>query len=143
MFRSPHLIAVAIVEIQIYRLESSSKESQVISVIVPFDLQAPNHAVEILLKSSTALSTVFTKSSPDCVKGLHWALNRGRPIDIDIQAALSDSLLEEFEDMIASASAGIETLPPIILCMILYSFHFTRVVHKALHSQHFASASRS
>ena len=92
------------------------------SLIVPFDLEAPDHAVEALFKSSTtlSLSTVFTKPSPESVKGLHWALNFGRPVDIDIQATLSDSLLEGFEDMLTSASVGIENLPPIILCMILY-----------------------
>jgi hypothetical protein len=99
-------------------LDSSSK---VISVIIPFDLKAPDTAVEGLLTSSTALSlsTVFNKSSPESVKGLHWALNLGRPVDIDIQATLSDSLLEGFEDMITNASADIQNLPPIILSNIL------------------------
>ncbi|KAF8806433.1 hypothetical protein BYT27DRAFT_7190988 [Phlegmacium glaucopus] len=103
-------------------LKSSSKESQVLSLIVPFDLEDPDHAVEVLLTPSTvpiSLSTVFTKSSPDSVKGLHWALNLGRPVDIDIQATLSDSLLEGFQDMITSASTDIETLPPIVLSNIL------------------------
>jgi len=102
-------------------LESSSTESQVLSVIVPFDLEGPDHTIEVLMTSSTpiSLSTVFTKSSPECIKGLHWALNRGRPVDIDIQATLSDSLLEGFEDMITSASADVEALPPIVLSNIL------------------------
>ena len=116
---------------RLYRLDSSSKESQVLSLIVPFDLKGPDQAVEALLKSSTvpiSLSTVFTQPSPDCVKGLHWALKLGRPVDIDIQATLSDSLLEGFEDMITSASAEIETSPPIILCMILHIFHLCQQV---------------
>ena len=81
------------------------------------------------MTSSTpiSLSTVFTKSSPECIKGLHWALNRGRPVDIDIQATLSDSLLEGFEDMITSASADVKALPPIVLCMILYIFFIISV----------------
>jgi len=102
-------------------LDSSSKESQILSLIVPFNLEAPDNAVEALLKSSTtlSLSTVFNKPSPESVKGLHWALNCGRPVDIDIQATLSDSLLEGFEDMVTSASADIKTLPPIVLSNIL------------------------
>jgi len=103
-------------------LKELDSKSEVLSVIVPFDLEAPDSTVEALLTSSTfpiSLSTVFIKFSPDCVKGLHWALNRGRPVDIDIQATLSDSLLEGFEDMITSASADIETLPPIVLSNIL------------------------
>ena len=144
MFRSPHLIFIAIVEIEVNRLDSSSKESQVLSVIVPFDLDAPDTAMETLLTSSAALSlsTVFNTSSPSSIKGLHWALNYGRPVDIDIQATLSDSLLEGFEDMITSASVGIENLPPIVLCMILYICHLTQSAdHKALNSQHFTSSS--
>jgi hypothetical protein len=102
-------------------LDSSSKESQVLSVIVPFDLEVPDTAVEELLASSAALSlsTVFNTSSPNSIKGLNWALNHGRPVDIDIQATLSDSLLEGFEDMITSASVDIKNLPPIILSNIL------------------------
>ena len=74
--------------------------------------------------------------------GLHWALSCGRPVDIDIQATLSDSLLEGFEDMITGASVDIETLPPIILCMILYIYHLTQSVdQKAFNSQHFTSSS--
>jgi hypothetical protein len=125
-------------------LDSSSEESQVLSVIVPFDINAPDRALEVSLTSSTALSlsTAFNKSSPESVKGLHWALGQGRPVDIDIQATLSDTLLEGFEDMITSASADIANLPPVILCMIVYLFHsYLCVDHKALNSQHFTSSS--
>jgi len=102
-------------------LNSSSKESQILSIITPFNLEAPDKAVEELLTSSAtlSLSTVFNKSSPDSIKGLHWALSRSRPVDIDIQATLSESLLEGFEDLITGASVDIETLPPIILSNIL------------------------
>jgi hypothetical protein len=144
VFRSPHLIFIAIVEIEVNRLDSSSKESQVLSVIAPFDLDSPDTALEVLLTSSAALSlsTVFNKSSPNSIQGLHWALKHGRPVDIDIQATLSDSLLEGFEDMITGASVDIKILPPIILCMNLYICHLTQFVdHKALNSQHFTSSS--
>ena len=146
VFRSPHLIFIAIVEIKVNRFDSSSKESQILSIITPFNLEAPDKAVEELLTSSAvlSLSTVFNKSSPESIKGLHWALSRGRSVDIDIQATLSDSLLEGFEDMITGASVDIETLPPIILCMILYIYHLTQSVdHKAFNSQHFTSSSWS
>ena len=140
---APHLIFIAIADIEVNRLDSSSKESQILSVIAPFDLEAPDTTVEELLTSSAALSlsTVFIKSSPNSIKGLHWALNHGRPVDIDIQATLSDSLLEGFEDMITGASVDIKNLPPIILCMVLYISHLTSVDHKAFNSQHFASSS--
>ncbi|KAF8967847.1 hypothetical protein BDZ97DRAFT_1801529 [Flammula alnicola] len=102
--------------------KSSSKESQVISYIVPFDLEKPDPAIETLISSSgvpTSLSTIFTKVSPEAIAGLRWALQRGHPVDIDIQATLSDSLLEGFEDLMAKASADLETVPPIVLSNIL------------------------
>jgi len=117
------VLALPASEIQaaLKELDSSSKESQVLSVIAPFDLDSPDTALEVLLTSSAALSlsTVFNKSSPNSIQGLHWALKHGRPVDIDIQATLSDSLLEGFEDMITGASVDIKILPPIILSNIL------------------------
>ncbi|KAF8161186.1 hypothetical protein B0H34DRAFT_699811 [Crassisporium funariophilum] len=110
------------IEAALKELKASSKESQIISFIVPFAIEKPDPAIEALLSSSavpTSLSTVFSKSSPEAVEGLKWALGRGVPVDIDIQATLSDSLLEAFEDMITNASTGIESVPPVILSNIL------------------------
>ncbi|KDR75795.1 hypothetical protein GALMADRAFT_248501 [Galerina marginata CBS 339.88] len=103
-------------------LKSNPKESQIISYVIPFDLEKPDPAIETLISSAiapTSLSTVFTKDSPAAIDGLRWALQRGLPVDIDIQATLSDTLLEGFEDLIAKASADLETVPPIILSNIL------------------------
>lgn len=98
----------------------SSEDSKVLSVIVPFELEKPSAAVENLLKGtsfSTTLSTVFNKNaSPESIEGLRWALQTGHTVDIDIQATLSDSLLEGFEDLIAKAAIGLEVVPPIVLC---------------------------
>jgi hypothetical protein len=44
-------------------------------------------------------------------------------VDIDIQATLTDSLLEGFEDLIAKAAADIETVPPIVLCELVVNFN--------------------
>jgi hypothetical protein len=85
-------------------------------------LEKPDPAIETLISSSnvpTSLSTIFKKDSPEAVEGLRWALKRGRPVDIDIQATLTDSLLEGFEDLIAKASADLETVPPIVLCELV------------------------
>ncbi|KAF5321209.1 hypothetical protein D9619_001887 [Psilocybe cf. subviscida] len=101
----------------------SSEDSKVLSVTVPFELEKPSAAVENLLKGtsfSTTLSTVFNKNaSPESVEGLRWALQTGHTVDIDIQATLSDSLLEGFEDLIAKAAIGLEVVPPIVLSNIL------------------------
>ncbi|KIM40188.1 hypothetical protein M413DRAFT_73458 [Hebeloma cylindrosporum] len=102
--------------------KESSKDSQIISFVIPFELEKPDPAIETLISSSnvpTSLSTIFKKDSPEAVEGLRWALKRGRPVDIDIQATLTNSLLEGFEDLIAKASADLETVPPIVLSNIL------------------------
>jgi len=50
---------------------------------------------------------------------LRWALEHGRPVDIDIQAPISDEVLEAFEDIISKATAGMSKIPPILLSNIL------------------------
>jgi hypothetical protein len=64
----------------------------------------------------TSLSTVFHKSTPEGVASLKWALESGRPVDIDLQAPISDTVLEDFEDIISKASSGLSKIPPIVLC---------------------------
>lgn len=101
----------------------SSGESKILSVAVPFELEKPSAAVENLLKVasfSITLSTVFNKNaSPESVEGLRWALQTGNTVEIDIQAPISDSLLEGFEDLIAKATIGLEVVPPIVLCALI------------------------
>ncbi|KJA29032.1 hypothetical protein HYPSUDRAFT_128758 [Hypholoma sublateritium FD-334 SS-4] len=102
--------------------KSSSNDSQVISFTIPFELEKPDPAIEALISSSgvpISLSTIFTKVSPDAVEGLRWALKSGLSVDIDVQATLSDDLLEGFEDLLAKASADLQTVPPIVLSNIL------------------------
>ncbi|KAF9049825.1 hypothetical protein BJ165DRAFT_1454080 [Panaeolus papilionaceus] len=103
-------------------LAEINPSSQVISLIIPFDLEKPDHTIESLIANTTipvSLSTVFTKNSPEAVEGLKWALKQGKPVDIDVQGVLSDSLLEGFEDMIAKASADLDKKSPVILSNLL------------------------
>lgn len=107
--------------------ERINPSSQVISLIIPFDLEKPDHTIESLIANTTtpvSLSTVFTKNSPEAVEGLKWALKQGKPVDIDVQGVLSDSLLEGFEDMIAKASADLDKKSPVILCKSCHFPHF-------------------
>ncbi|KAG5648527.1 hypothetical protein DXG03_003138 [Asterophora parasitica] len=67
----------------------------------------------------TSLSTVFNESTSEGVESLRWALGRGRPVDVDIQAAISDAVLESFEDIISKATSGLTKVPPIVLSNIL------------------------
>ncbi|TFK44800.1 hypothetical protein BDQ12DRAFT_717949 [Crucibulum laeve] len=106
----------------IKEVESSADRNQIVSLVLPFDIDNPDTSLEAVLSNSSvpiSLSTVFTKSTPEAVAGLRWALERNRPVDIDIQATLSDSVLEGFEDMLTKATADLENTPPIILSNIL------------------------
>ncbi|KAG6879670.1 hypothetical protein C0992_013206 [Termitomyces sp. T32_za158] len=75
-----------------------------------------------LSKVPTSLSTVFNQSTPEGIASLRWALERGRPVDVDIQAPISDSVLESFEDIISKAITGLEKVPPIVLFAALSLF---------------------
>jgi hypothetical protein len=124
------------------RYKSNSKDSQIISFTIPFDLEKPEPALEDLITSSGApisLSTVFTKVSPEAVEGLRWALKGGHSVDIDVQATLSDSLLEGFEDLMAKATADLETVPPIVLCTFLLSLSRNQILISK-YSEHSAAS---
>ncbi|KAF8236486.1 hypothetical protein L208DRAFT_1251852 [Tricholoma matsutake] len=90
----------------------------IISLVVPFNLEDKEHT----MPSSpvlTSLSTVFHKTTPEGVASLKWALECGRPVDIDLQAPISDAVLEDFEDIVSKASYGLSKVPPIVLSNIL------------------------
>lgn len=100
-------------------LGSNESRTPIISLVVPFHLEDKSHTVPSYLSESsvpTSLSTVFTKSTPEGVDSLRWALERGRPVDIDIQAPISDAFLESFEDIVSKAASGLSKIPPIVLC---------------------------
>ncbi|KAG6849826.1 hypothetical protein H0H93_004635 [Arthromyces matolae] len=102
------------------QLASAELSIPVISLSVPFELEdKEQNFPSYLSKVSTSLSTVFNKSTPEGVASLRWALERGRPVDIDIQAAISDDVLESFEDIISKATDGLSKVPPIVLSNIL------------------------
>ena len=100
-----------------YSLKSSN--TPLISLSVPFKLEEKNRITPSCLSSphvTTHLSTVFTGSTPEGVASLRWALEQGRPVDIDIQAPISDAVLESFEDIIQKATDGLDKVPSIVLC---------------------------
>ncbi|KAH0589015.1 hypothetical protein H2248_004791 [Termitomyces sp. 'cryptogamus'] len=92
----------------------------IISLSIPFKLEDKDQTFpSYLSKVPTSLSTVFNKSTPDGIASLRWALELGRPVDVDIQAAISDAILESFEDIISKATAGLNKVPPIVLSNVL------------------------
>jgi len=100
----------------------SVTNSKVISFIIPFDLEKPDKALDGILSSAVvpvSLSTIFTGNTTAAVEGLRWAFKTGRPVDIDVHATLSDSVLESFVDLIGKATVDLEHTPPIVLSNIL------------------------
>ncbi|KAF5370673.1 hypothetical protein D9758_002021 [Tetrapyrgos nigripes] len=92
------------------------------TVSVPFSLEEAQPPSLPILSSSPipiSLSTVFTESSSMAVTNLRWALEQGRPVDIDIQTDLTDTIFESLEDLLAKATAEMATVPPIILSNLL------------------------
>jgi len=97
------------------RLESGTP---ILSLVIPFRLEDAEHSIPSNLASSAvpfSFKTVFTKPTPNGAASLKWALSYGRPIDIDIQTVMSDSVLENFEEMLSKATADLTKVPPIIL----------------------------
>ncbi|KAG5635414.1 hypothetical protein H0H81_011334 [Sphagnurus paluster] len=98
----------------------ASSDIPIISLSVPFKLEDKTQNFPTYLSEiPTSLSTVFNESTPEGVESLKWALKRGRPVDVDIQAAISDAVLESFEDIISKATDGLTKIPPIVLSNIL------------------------
>jgi len=107
-------------------------DNLLISIAIPFNLEDEQQAMPsevAALPMATSLSTVFSRSSLDrhaddrasgrAAESLRWALQRGRPVDIDIQGTLSDALLEGLEDLLTKAAADVSDVPPIVLSNIL------------------------
>ncbi|KAJ7076395.1 hypothetical protein B0H15DRAFT_790678 [Mycena belliarum] len=103
-------------------LQAKEQEIPILSLMVPFDLQGaqsnlPHYVTGLSIPIS--LSTSFSKSTPEAIANLKWALSQGRPVDIDVLAALSDSAFEGFEDLLSKATADLPSLPPIVLSSML------------------------
>jgi hypothetical protein len=97
----------------------NSSDVKIVSLSVPFKLESAQQDKPSVLSNTSvpiSLATVFNKSTPEAVASLRWALQQGRPVDIDVEAPISDEVLESFEDIIGKATEGLENIPPIILC---------------------------
>ncbi|KAF8893959.1 hypothetical protein BD779DRAFT_1435577 [Infundibulicybe gibba] len=94
----------------------------VISVAALFSLEDPNPSVPSYLTGSSlpiSLYSAFKKSTDVSAATLRWGLERGRPVDIEIQALISDTMLEGFEDLLIKAIKDLDNAPPIVLSGIL------------------------
>lgn len=95
--------------------------------MVPFELQAAEHQLPAYVSGLSipfSLATSFSQSSPEAIASLKWALSQGRPVDIDLRGALSESAFESLEDLLTKAVADLPSVPPIILCAAVSSLPF-------------------
>lgn len=100
------------------RLESTN----VLSVAIPFDLNAPDGASQfgtLQTKAQKSLHATVKSLSPDSNTGLKWALQQGCPVDLDVQTPMAESSIESFQELIISASDNLENSGPIILSNVL------------------------
>ncbi|KAJ6499994.1 hypothetical protein C8R47DRAFT_1109969 [Mycena vitilis] len=103
-------------------LQTQELSVPILSLMVPFQLgtaqqELPPYTSGLAIPIS--LSTSFVKSTPEAIASLKWALSQGRPVDIDVRAALSDSAFEGFEDLLSKAIADLPSVPPIIISSML------------------------
>ncbi|KAE9411358.1 hypothetical protein BT96DRAFT_1011188 [Gymnopus androsaceus JB14] len=100
--------------------ESLSKlDVPIVSVMVPFSLESTDRP-SLPTSYPVSLTTVFSRLSPNSVESLKWALQQGRPVDIDVHADLSsDDVFESFEDLLSKAMTDVSPVPPIILSNLL------------------------
>ncbi|KAF7361806.1 hypothetical protein MVEN_00524800 [Mycena venus] len=103
-------------------LQTNGPGVPILSLMVPFELQAAQHGLPPYtsgLSIPLSFSTSFSKATPEAVASLKWALSQGRPVDIDVRTALSDSAFEGFEDLLSKAIADLPSVPPIIISSML------------------------
>jgi hypothetical protein len=112
----------------VIRIKSAQPTELILNVSVPFGLSDANHDHTVSTLSSLsiprALSTAFIAPGTSDIESLKWALQQGVPVDIDVQAQLSNEVFEKFEEILTKATDLPEgtKLPPIILCEYPYLF---------------------
>lgn len=96
---------------------------KVLSTAISFsleDLSSISVAAGIAGRSivPVSFSTVFSKSTPESISALREVLQKGRPVDIEIETGTTDASLEGFEEFLTQCTKDMGDLkiPPIILC---------------------------
>ncbi|KAF8622688.1 hypothetical protein AX15_006788 [Amanita polypyramis BW_CC] len=103
-------------------LASRQNTTPIISLAIPFDLQIPVPSVIPTSPDPSipiSFSTVFYKTTPEAAEALKWALQVGRPVDINIPDASEEGILEGIQDLLAKATTDLAQVPPIILANYL------------------------
>ncbi|KIK67308.1 hypothetical protein GYMLUDRAFT_37396 [Collybiopsis luxurians FD-317 M1] len=97
----------------------SKLDVPIVSIMVPFSLESSDRPSSLPASHPVSLTTIFNRVTPNSVENLKWALQQGRPVDIDIHADLTEALFESFEDLLSKAMADVPSVPPIILSNLL------------------------
>lgn len=91
--------------------------------MIPFNLNGEKPlAISVDSPFPISRSTVFTRATDLSTANLKAALEQGRPVDIDIQVAMTDEIFDSFESMLSKATE-LPKVPPIILCASILLFN--------------------
>ncbi|KAJ7072235.1 hypothetical protein C8F01DRAFT_1103069 [Mycena amicta] len=91
----------------------------ILSLLLPFSLESAQHDSLPVTSFPVSLSTTFSKTSPEAIASLNWALLQGKPVDIDVLGALPEASFEGFEELLSKAAADVPSVPPIVISSFL------------------------
>ena len=86
--------------------------------MIPFELAKPVPSNSLSSPDPLipiSFSTIFYQSTPEAAEALKWALQQGRPVDIDLPNASTDGVLEGLQDLLAKATADLIQIPAIVI----------------------------
>ena len=102
-----------------------SSSDPVLSVSIPLRLDAPPPTKIPPSKFPVSFSITYTKSTPEAVVALRWALENGRAVDLDVQYDISEgeTSWESLEDLLTKATDDSLKDTPIVLCVFQALYH--------------------
>ncbi|KAK1225706.1 hypothetical protein PQX77_011326 [Marasmius sp. AFHP31] len=98
-------------------------DKPVLSAVIPFRLDADPSEIQSNIPTNLGISFSFATTFDGSTTAQHATtlksvLQQGRPVEIDIQADLSNEVFELLEDLLTKAT-NFENVPPIILSNLL------------------------
>ncbi|KAM6502187.1 hypothetical protein JOM56_002164 [Amanita muscaria] len=99
-------------------IASRKNTPPIISLMIPFELAKPVPSNNLSSPDPLipiSLSTIYYQNTPEAAETLKWALQQGRPVDIDLPNASTDGVLESLQDLLAKATADLIQVPTIVI----------------------------
>ncbi|KAF7315574.1 hypothetical protein MIND_00072700 [Mycena indigotica] len=114
-------LVVALPDGQPDKLVAELKDSglPIVSLMLPFSLESAQHEPLPSTSFPTSLYTTYSKTSPEAIASLNWALSQGKPVDIDVLAALPETAFEGLEELLSRAVVDVPSVPPIVVSSFL------------------------